>query len=245
MSLNKQGAFVKNIKRKEIDLKEYFEVIKRRIWLILAVTLLTSILGYIYNDFFKQDVPIYRASRQILIDADNENLKTLTVMIKAPMTIEKVKNELRLNRTTEELINQINFARIDESKVFEITVDDPNPQMAIEIVNKTAIASKNQMADFLKFDKVQLIPEAEENVILINGQQHNIIKYTIVIGIILGIGIAFLLDSLDESIRRESEIEEILGVPVIGLVSNMNKKKLLRERKKYKTTISKGETNDF
>ncbi|PEJ58469.1 hypothetical protein CN692_09365 [Bacillus sp. AFS002410] len=245
MSLNKQDTFMKNVKRKEIDLKEYFEVIKRRIWLILAVTVLTSILGLIYNDFFKKDVPLYRASRQILIDADNESLKTLTVMIKAPMTIAKVKNEIGLKRSADVLNNQIGFTRIDESKVFEITVVDPNPQMAIEIANETAIASKNQMADFLKFNKVQLIPEGEDNGTLINGPQHNIIKYTVVIGIVLGIGIAFLLDSLDETVRRESEIEEILDAPVIGLVSNMNKKKLLRERKKYKTTISKGETNDF
>ena len=125
MSLSKQDPFMKNVKRKEIDLKEYFEVIKRRIWLILVITVLTSIVGFIYNDFFNKDVPLYKASRRMIISANNEYLKTLTVMIKDPMIMKQVKNELGLTRSIDELSGQINVIRIDESTVFESREVDP------------------------------------------------------------------------------------------------------------------------
>jgi len=39
-----------------------------------------------------------------------------------------------------------------------------------------------------------------------------------VAGLALGVGVAFLSDSLDNRIRSRDEIERVLGVPVLGVV---------------------------
>jgi capsular polysaccharide biosynthesis protein len=37
-------------------------------------------------------------------------------------------------------------------------------------------------------------------------------------GLALGVGVAFLSESLDNRIRSRDEIERVLGVPVLGVV---------------------------
>lgn len=242
--MKKQDVFIKDVKRKEINLKEYFDVIKNRIWIIIFITMFTTLSGYIYNSFYNNDTLLYKTSTRIIIGADNEYMKTLMVMIKDPTIMEKVKNELQLSRPSEELADQIEVLKVDESTVVSISVIDTDPKMAVSIANETARVFKNEIVNILEFKNVQLLSPAKENPYPINEPHNNIIKITVVLGVILGIGIAFLLDSLDETIKRESEIEEILEVPVIGIVSNMNKKKLLGEKKKYKSINSRGETLD-
>ena len=45
-----------------------------------------------------------------------------------------------------------------------------------------------------------------------------------VVGLMLGVGLAFLLEYLDNTIKTEQELETLLGLPVIGSISSMEKK---------------------
>ena len=51
-----------------------------------------------------------------------------------------------------------------------------------------------------------------------------------VIGLMLGIGLAFLFEFFDTTIKSEKDIEEILGLPVMGVVG------LIAEEKENKTS---------
>jgi capsular polysaccharide biosynthesis protein len=39
-----------------------------------------------------------------------------------------------------------------------------------------------------------------------------------VAGLALGVGVAFLTDSLDNRVRSPEDIERVLGVPILGVV---------------------------
>jgi uncharacterized protein involved in exopolysaccharide biosynthesis len=45
-----------------------------------------------------------------------------------------------------------------------------------------------------------------------------ILSLSAICGLALGIGVAFLADSLDNRVRRADDIERILGVPILGVV---------------------------
>ena len=42
-----------------------------------------------------------------------------------------------------------------------------------------------------------------------------------VIGMMLGVGITFLLEYLDTTIKTEQDIEELLGLPILGLLAHI------------------------
>ena len=217
---------------KEINLKEYFEVIKSRFWIVIVLTFLTAASGYYYSQY--TSVPLYETSTRIIIGTENQDMKTLMVMIKDPIIMEKVKNELNLQGSAESIANKITVEQVDESRVVKISVIDTNPEVAVAIANATAKTYKSQIVKLLDFKEVQLLSEAKLNPFPINESQNKVVIAAAVFGLIAGVGLIFLLDSLDGSVKRESDVEAILGVPVIGIVSNMNKKKFISKNSKAK-----------
>lgn len=212
-----------NIHNKEISVSGFFDVIKSGIWIILVVTALSTLGGYLMND---NHVSLYQTETRIIIGSDSEYMKTLMVMIKDPIVMEEVKTSLQLSRSSENIANQVDVARIDESQVIKITVTDTEPSMAAAIANTTAAAFKDKVVDILEFDDVQLLSNAKENSYPINESQNRTIILLFVFGLIAGVGLVFVLDSLDESVKKDREIEEILGVPVLGAVTRIKVKKM-------------------
>lgn len=211
-----------NIYNKEISVRGFFDVIKSGIWIILVVTALSTLGGYLMND---NHVSLYQTETRIIIGSDSEYMKTLMVMIKDPIVMEEVKISLELSRSSENIANQVDVARIDESQVIKITVTDTDPSMAAAIANTTAAAFKDKVVDILEFDDVQLLSNAKENSYPINESQNRTIILLFAFGLIAGVSLVFVLDSLDESVKKDREIEAILGVPVLGTVTRIKVKK--------------------
>jgi len=61
-------------------------------------------------------------------------------------------------------------------------------------------------------------------------QKARIISFLLVLGLILGGGLAFLRDWLDQTLRSAEEISAILGMPVLGIVPTMSKRQSITER---------------
>ena len=56
---------------KEINLKELFEVIKRRVWIVAVLTVLFTIIGFVYSTF--STTLLYQSSARIIINADEKD----------------------------------------------------------------------------------------------------------------------------------------------------------------------------
>lgn len=243
MTKNQYGNGIDGSNDKEINLKEYFEVIKSRFWIVLVLTVLTATAGYFYNQY--TSVPLYETSTRIIVGTEDQDMKTLMVMIKDPIIMEKVKNEIKSSSSAESIANRITVEQVDESRVVRISVTDTNPDSAVAIANATAKNYKSEIVKLLDFKEVQLLSKAKVNPFPINDTENKIVIAAAVFGIIAGIGLIFLLDSLDGTVRRESDVEAILGVPVIGNVSNMNKKRFVSKKKKVTSYEVRSESIDI
>ncbi|WP_100012083.1 YveK family protein [Lentibacillus sediminis] len=243
MKNNAQDSYINSEHPKEINLREYFEVIKRRFWIIILVTVLMTAAGYIYNYYSTlNSTSLYETSTRMIFGSEEEDMNTLMVMIEDPIIMENVKNELQLTRPVEAMQAQIEVTRLDESQVIQISVTDQDPETAANIANATAASFKSEIASILDYNAVQLLSEAKENPLPINAPPTiSLSVIALAAGVILGVGLVFLLDSMDDKIRKEREVEEIMGVPVIGIVSNMNKKKYAFVESRKKKSKRRGE----
>ncbi|SFD67432.1 Capsular polysaccharide biosynthesis protein [Lentibacillus persicus] len=230
---------------KEINLREYFTLIKKRFWIILLVTLIAGAGGYIYSNM--NSTPLYETSTRVIIGTGEEemDMNTLMVMITDPMIMETVANELQLARSPGQIAGQIEVTQIEESQVVSIKATDSDPETAMNIANSTAAMFKQEIKQILDFKGVQLLSEAELNTAPINTDQNRTLIMAIVFGLMTGIGLVFILDAMDGAIRKEDEAEDILGVPVLGTISNMTKRKFVNKKKKTKEMAVRGETVDI
>jgi capsular polysaccharide biosynthesis protein len=226
MNKSTQANFSENRKAKEINLKEYFDVIKKRIWVVVVVTLLTTLAGYLHSIYFKAPT-LYQASTRIILETSADYMNTLIVLVKDPLVMDNVIKELQLNKTSGSLANQISVGSINGSQVVKISVTDQDPKLAVNIANTTVNVFQKEMESLLGFTNMRVIPETKVGGQVIPIYQDNdrtLLAFAL--GIIIGIGLIFLLDSLDNSVRTRRDIEEFLGVPLVGTVSKMNKKNI-------------------
>jgi capsular polysaccharide biosynthesis protein len=232
--------FKETMRGKEINVKAQIAIIKSRVWVLIIITILTTSLGIIKNEFFT--TPIFETSTRLIISADSEYMKTLIVLVKDPAVLEKVRNELGVDRLPEQLMQQINVGSIEGSQVIKISVIDRDPTMAAEIANTTARIYKSELPKIVGFNEVKLLTEAKVNSYPINSDETRTIIMAIVVGVILGVGLIYLLYALDDSITSNDEIEELVGLTVLGTVSKMNTKNTKKKNKRINEMEIRGET---
>ncbi|WP_342042531.1 YveK family protein [Bacillus sp. OTU2372] len=235
-SLNQNNA---NSKRaKEINLREIFTVLKRNLWIIILVTVLAGIAGVVLNN--ASTTPLYASSSRIIIGADEESRKTLQVIVKDSVILDKVINQLGLNSSAEELAGKITVASVDSSQVVSITVIDPNPMQAANIADTTAQIFRDEVPNIIGQDYVRLLSKAKVNPVPINQKNNNKLYLGIIGGLIVGIGLAFLLESFDDRLRPNNDIENLLGLPFLGRVPKVNKRNVKKRSMNFQLE-SRGE----
>jgi capsular polysaccharide biosynthesis protein len=230
----------KNKTVKEINLKEIYGILKRRFWVIIVFAILLTVLGTLYSKYTTNY--LYQSSTRILVNATPDLMKTLVVMIKDPVIMEKVITQLELSKSPEGLGAQISVNSISDSQVVLISVVDNNPATAAMIANTTAVVFQKEIVKILNFNDVQLLKEAKENPFPINDNQFRTIFLSMIIGIVLGIGSIFFLHSLDDTIKKEEELEEQFGLHVIGNISKITRKNFKSKINLLEDVKNRGET---
>ncbi|MBE4907204.1 capsular biosynthesis protein [Bacillus luteolus] len=223
-----------------ITLRELFQTIKKHLWSITLITVIATATSGIVSYFFL--TPIYQSSTQILVNqtksdqqAYNYNevqtnlqlVNTYNVIIKSPAILELVVRELDLDLTTEELNKQISVAAEKNSQVISISVQDSNPAQAAAIANTTASVFKSEIVKIMSVDNVSVLSEAvvKETPTPIKPRPALNMAIALVVGLMAGVGLAFLLEFLDNTIKTEQDIEKLLELPVLGAIAVIDHEK--------------------
>jgi capsular polysaccharide biosynthesis protein len=225
---------------KEINLKEIFEVLRRYVWVIALITIITTSAGTFYS--ISTYTPIYQSTARIIIGADSTLITTLKVIIQDTTVLDKVVNKLDLPYSAEALSEKISVGSIESSQVVTITVIDTNSEQAAVLANTIAETYKEEIPTIMGFKNVKLLSDAKVDPNPINQDQKRTIIISFIGGIVVGIGFAFLLDSLNNSVRKEDEVEDLLGIPVLGSVSKMKKKNMQKGKTRKTRTEYRSET---
>lgn len=235
-----------------IRLQELFQTFKKRIKLILFITVIATGISGLVSFYIL--TPIYQASTQILVNQSNSDqqamnmselqtnlqlINTYNVIIKSPAILELVKEELETTKTVDELNDQITVASEKNSQIIAITVEDPDPEMAAEIANVTANVFKEEILTLMKIDNVNILSKAvvKDNQVPVKPRSTLNMAIALVVGLMAGVGLAFLLEYLDNTIKNEQDIEQFLHLPVLGAVSTISheadrKRKTLSHQKR-------------
>ncbi len=222
-----------------ISFQVLFATLKKRFGLIIGTTVVAIIIAAAISYFYL--TPTYQASTQILVNQEQvekqsfdsqdiqtnlQLINTYNVIIKTPFILSKVIENLNLDTTPAELSNQLTVNSEQNSQVVNLTVQNPDSYKAVDIANTIAEVFQKEIVNLMQVDNVNILSPAVyvEDPKPVKPNKELNVAIAAVIGLMIGVGIAFLLEYLDTTVKTESDIEELLGLPVLGLVSPISRK---------------------
>lgn len=221
-----------------ISLKELFLTLRKRLALIIIITAIATATSGIVSYFFL--TPIYQSSTQILVNQSKSEqqaaynlgevqtnlqlINTYSVIIKSPVILEKVIEKENLDMTTGALDGLVTVSSEQNSQVVNISVQNEDPQQAANIANSIAITFKDEITTLMNIDNVSILSPAEVGEVASPIKPKPVLNMAIafVVGLMAGVGLAFLLEYLDNTIKNEQDIENHLGLPVLGAITTIN-----------------------
>ncbi|SHK36966.1 capsular exopolysaccharide family [Anaerobranca californiensis DSM 14826] len=223
----------------EIDLRELFEIILNKLWLIILIVLITTITTSVVSFFFLDKV--YEASTKLVLvkggDSDiqyndvllNQRLvKTYSEIASSRTIAEEVINNLKLNMSYGEFSNKVRVNSVRDTEVIEIKVQDTNPQLAARIANELSEVFIDRIHEFIKMENVRILDYAVVPSNPIKPRPMLNIAIALVLGLMIGIGLVFLLEYLDNSFKGPDDVEKRLNLPVLGAVPAVENENSLR-----------------
>ncbi len=224
-----------------IELRELLGIVLKRKWLIIIITLLSIVLGTVYSLYLV--TPEYQSSTTLMVngskglnagdiaasfDLGSINLSqklvvTYSEIVKSRIVLEQVISQLGLDYTYTELLRMTSAQQVGSTEILKISVTNVDPVMASDIANTISSVFIKEVMRILKVNNVEIIDAAIPMYKAINMRTTLNIAISAVLGVMLGVFLAFMLEYLDHTIKTEEDIEKYLGVSVIGTIPDYAK----------------------
>ena len=222
----------------EIELRQYWEMLKKRWIIVLVLPIIAALTSGVVSFFIIK--PVYQASTTLIVGKkaseagqaavqmlDNSVLQANLQLAKTYATIaqsrtveQSVINHLDLTMSVAELDKLITINPVKTTEILEIQVMNTNPELATDIANSMAAEFSKAVIEIKKVDSVSIVDTAvvPNNPVKPNKMLNILIAY--VVGLMAAFGLVFLLEYLDNTIKTSSDVESVLGIPVLGVIPN-------------------------
>lgn len=221
----------------ELDLKELFGIFWAKKVHIILLILIFIVIGFIYSYIFL--VPEYQSITKILLAKSNATtqdgttqgmttsqvtlnqqlVSTYSELVKSESVLTQVKDNLKIDKSIEELRKNITVSTKDDTEIIQISVVDEDAEMAKNIANEVANVFIEQIAKgYYAMDNVYVVDEAkvEEEPYNINHLKDLAIFGAI--GFVVACVYVLIANMLDTTVKSKEDIEKKLGLTVLTTI---------------------------
>ena len=221
----------------EIDVFAMLKTLWKRKFSIVLVALVFAIAAFGYSAFlakkeYQSTSRIYVVSRQ---NQDNNALtnsdlqagsylvKDYREIILSQNVLTQAIDELKLDMTPAELSKKINVSVPTDTRILSITAKDGDPKEAARIANGLRNVAAEKIIAVTKVSDVTTLDEAE----VPQSPSSPNIRRNVLLGFIAGAGLMVVLmvvvEVLDDRVKRPEDIEELMGLTLLGIVPDIKK----------------------
>ena len=221
----------------EIDVLSLVKTLWRRKFLIVVTAFVMAIVALGYSAFiikpnYTSTTRIYVVNRQANENSTltNQDLQAGTYLVKdykeiilSQDVLAKVIDDLKLNVQPSALAKKINVTVPTDTRIVSIAVSDGDAKEAARIANSLRQIAAEKIIAVTKVSDVTTLEEAE----VPNSPSSPNIRRNTLIGFLAGgflISVVILVvEVLDDRVKKPEDVEEALGITLLGVVPNMNK----------------------
>lgn len=218
------------------SLKDIFRIVWKRLWIVVLMPLVC--VGAAVG-FSLSQTPVYEASARLLVGQEpaansdqqlplvgsveglQQLAQTMVEAIPSRPVAEEVIEEEKLNTTPDAFLGDLTVEQVGTTQFIELSYENPDPRVAQSVVNAVSDVSSERISEVsagsanisVKVWEYAVVPG-----VAVSPNPPRSALLALVVGLMLGVGLAFLLEHLDDSWRSAEEVERVAGVPTFGSI---------------------------
>ncbi|HFI0826821.1 TPA: YveK family protein [Streptococcus suis] len=220
----------------EIDVLSLLRTIWRKKFLILLTAILTTGLAFAYSAFLA--TPQYDSTTRLYVvnqSSDNgtvitnQDLQAGSFLVKDYKEIilsqDVLKNVTTTLGITEDIKDKITVTIPTDTRILSITVRDSDPNQAATIANTLRDEAAKKIIEVTKVSDVTTLEAALPAEKPSTPRTKRNLALGFIAGAFLATALVLVLEVLDDRVKRPQDIEESLGMTLLGVVPHAEKLK--------------------
>lgn len=220
----------------EIDVLSLLKSLWRKKLVIIITALLGAGIAFVYSAFLV--TPQYDAMTRIYVVSQNveagagltnQELQAGTYLVKdykeiilSQDVLTKVQTELGI---LDSITDKISVSIPVDTRIVSITVRDADPNEAARIANSLRTAAAQKIIEVTKVNDVTTLEEAVPADEPSTPRTKRNLAIGFLAGGLLAVGLVLVFEVLDDRVKRPQDIEEVMGLTLLGVVPDSKKLK--------------------
>lgn len=220
-----------------MDAPHIVRVLRRR-WALILIAVVFTMAGA--TAVTLRTTPVYVAEARLYVSSTGGNgmegslqvdqlaqqrIASYVAVADSPLVAEKVIEELGLQLRPEELAGRITATSTGESLIVDVSVEDPSPERARDVANALGPELDEAVNELENISVARVVPikvtvlrPAQLPRTPISPRPLRDLPLGLALGLVLGLGAAFLREGLDTTIHGGELGELTRGAPVLGMI---------------------------
>ncbi len=223
-----------NDKESKQFIMELLQTLRQKIALILLVTVVSALGAWMASAFFI--TPKYEASVNMIVNTRTESggnitndnissarnlVNTYAVIIKSNTVLNRTIEQLQLDTKYNELHNQVTVEAINNTQVMKISVRHPDPAMAKAIVETIAQIAPAVVTEAVEAGSCKVVSMVDVSEAPVSPDLPKITILAGLLGLLVTAAAVVLNEILHDQIVDDHDVERKLGIPVLGIVPDI------------------------
>lgn len=219
-----------------MTLLELLKLMRKHLKLVIALPIVCAVAMGLVSFLFMPNTYTVSTSMYVLVQSDSESASTMSTDLSASQMITNdVANLITSDRVTRDTATALQMNSLNDydiavqsettTRVLTLSVTGQDAQSTAIIANELAKNVSTVAQEVMNVQSVNVIDEA---ITPESPSGPNRMMYTAVAflaGLFLAVAIVVLMDMLNTKVRGAEDVEELLGVPVIGRIPAMKEGK--------------------
>lgn len=232
----------------ELDIRDIGKILKKRLKMIIIITLLFSFAAGIISFYVIE--PKYKAKASLFIGKEDGNIgdtekeignyvtliSTYVEIVKTKSVVKEALKNNNLDVSAGEVLSNLEVKQKGETQIMQISYIDTDKDMALKVTNALVDEFLIKAKKMMPSGNLQILEPAERPKSPDSPNKKLNIMIATVLGVMVAVGLAFLLEFMNNTYVKEEDVENDLDIPVLGKIPLMQgaiyKKKKGRHAKK-------------
>ncbi|MBP1918619.1 YveK family protein [Youngiibacter multivorans] len=237
-----------------LDLRDLFNMIRKRKKLIIIITIICTLASGVISFFILR--PVYEAQTSIIVGKPQgteqtvysdivmyQNLvKTYVQIAKSKIVADETATRLGEGYTPKDVQDAITVTPQSDTQIMVIKARNEDPSVSVQIATAAAGAFiDTSKTVFPTGGNIQIMDRAQIPTNPVSPNKKLNIAIAFLIGLMGSMGVVFVIEYLDNTIKSEDDIARYLDLPVIGIIpkeveDNGNKRRKNDRRPQSRTS---------